>query len=100
MTNTETLEKVSEMELMVRKKLIEHLNSGNSGSFVEYKKTLSHSSGEKGKVIAGLVFEYSGANIQFELKSKGITKHEYSMAETIIQVYVPISERSELEIIK
>ena len=93
-------EKMEIMEKMAREKLIKHLDSANFSSFITYKQTGSYSHSEDKEEIAGLVFEYSGPNIQFELKSKGFTQHEYSMAETIIQIYIPIGKNSELEILK
>ena len=98
--NKKIQEEVSKMEKIAREKLIEHLDSASFSSFITYKQTGSHSHSENKEEIAGLIFEYSGPNIQFELKSKGFTQHEYSMAETIIQIYIPISKNSELEILK
>ena len=98
--NKKIQDKVAIMEKMARAKLIEHLDSASFSSFITYKQTGSYSHSENKEEIAGLVFEYSGPNIQFELKSKGFTQSEYSMAETYIQVYIPMGKNSELEILK
>lgn len=99
MTNEQIrIGKIDHMEMEIREKLIDILDNHKCGYTIEKEQVRYRINNEIDDEINLISFEYSGPIQNIKLLSKGDVQ-EYSTAEVKIQVMLPISEYSKLEII-